>query len=129
MRPVDVKPDTYFDFPAQCNKRNVNLCLVITYESGSRKIYFQSVINLTGQKYKNLKILKHAHVIEELNGEEIISTFHEKERQKNKPLRVCNGKREKGDQLSVKWKGYDNSLNSSINANTIVQYINPIIFR
>ena len=33
----------------------------------------------------------------------------------------------KSDKLSVKWKGYDNSLNSWINANAIVQHINITI--
>ena len=53
-------------------------------------------------------------VINDLNGEEIIGTFYEKELQKTnqKEFRIEKVIRRKGDKLYVKWKGYDNSFNS-----------------
>ena len=58
-----------------------------------------------------------AYVINDLNGEEIIGCFYEKELQKSnqKELRIEKILNKKGDKLYLKWKGYDNSFNSWIN--------------
>ena len=55
------------------------------------------------------------YVLNDLNGEEIIETFHEKELQKanQQELRMEKVIKRKGDKLYVKWKGY-NSFNSWI---------------
>ena len=47
-----------------------------------------------------------------MNGEEIIESFYEKELQKanQKEFRIEKVLKRKGDNLYVKWKGYDNSL-------------------
>ena len=54
------------------------------------------------------------YVINDLNGEEIIGTFYEKELQKTnqQEFRIEKVIKRKGDKLYVKWKGYDNSFNS-----------------
>ena len=56
------------------------------------------------------------HVINDLNGEEIIGTFCEKRLQKTNQQEFRTEKviKEKGDKLYLKWKGYDSSLNSWI---------------
>ena len=56
------------------------------------------------------------YVINNLNGEEIIGTFYEKEFQKidQQEFRIEIVIREKGDKLYVKWKRYDSSFNSWI---------------
>ena len=56
------------------------------------------------------------HVINDLNGEKIIATFYEKELQKidQQEFRIEKVIKKKGDKLSVKWKGYDNSFNRCI---------------
>ena len=53
----------------------------------------------------------------DLNGEEIIGSFYEKELQKTnqKKFRIEKILTKKRDKLYVKWKGYDNSFNSWIN--------------
>ena len=52
------------------------------------------------------------YVINDLNGEEITGTFYEKELQKTnqKEFRIEKEIKRKGDNLYVKWKGYNNSL-------------------
>ena len=62
-------------------------------------------------------------VISDLNGEEIVRTFYEKELQKTsqKEFRIETVIKRKGDRLSVKWKGYDNSFNTGINMKDIMQ--------
>ena len=50
------------------------------------------------------------YVINDLNGEEIIGTFYEKELEKTNQEEFILEKliKKKGDKLYIKWKGYDN---------------------
>ena len=56
------------------------------------------------------------YVINDLNSEEIIGTFYEKELQKTnqQKLRIEKVIKKKSNKLFVKWKGYDNPFNSWI---------------
>ena len=64
------------------------------------------------------------YIINDLNGEEIVGTFYEKELKKKKQIkkefRTEKVIKRKGDKLYVKWKGYDNSFNSWIDKKYIV---------
>ena len=62
------------------------------------------------------------YVINDLNGEEIIGTFNEKELHKanRKEFRIEKLLRKKRDKLYIKWKSYDNSFNSRINKKDLV---------
>ena len=53
-------------------------------------------------------------IINDLNGEEFIGSFYEKELQKTKEFRKEKVLKRTGDKLNVKWKGYDNLFNSWI---------------
>ena len=61
-------------------------------------------------------------MISDLNGELIAGTFYEKELRKTnqKEYRIEKVIKRKGDELFVKWKGYDNSFNSWIDKKNIV---------
>ena len=65
-----------------------------------------------------IKKVKHTvpwtYVINDLNGEEIIGTFYEKELQKThqQEFRIEKIIKRKVDKLYVKWKGYDSSFKS-----------------
>ena len=60
--------------------------------------------------------------INDLNGEEIIGSFYEKELQKinQKEFRIEKVIKRKCDNLYVKWRGYNNSFNSWINKKDLV---------
>ena len=62
------------------------------------------------------------YVINDLNGEEIIGTFYEKELQKTnqQEFRIEKTIKKKGDKLYVKWKGCDSSFNSWIDKKDLV---------
>ena len=62
------------------------------------------------------------NVINDLNREEIVRTFYENELQKTnqKEFRIEKVIKRKGDKLYVKWKGYNNSLNSWIDKKTSI---------
>ena len=63
------------------------------------------------------------YVINNLNGEEIIGTFYEKELQKTnqKKFRTEKVTKRKGNKLYVKWKCYDISVNSWIDKKDIAK--------
>ena len=63
------------------------------------------------------------YVISDLNGEEIVSSFYEKELQKTnqKEFRIVKVIKMKGNKLYVKWKGYNNSFNSWINKKNLIK--------
>ena len=56
------------------------------------------------------------YVINDLNGDEIIGTFYEKELQMTyqQEFGIEKAIKRKGDRLYVKWKGYDSLFNSRI---------------
>ena len=62
------------------------------------------------------------YFINDLNGEESIGEFYEKELQKTnqKEIRIEKVIKRKGEKLYVKWKGYHNSVNSWIDKKDLV---------
>ena len=66
------------------------------------------------KKVKNT--VPRTYVINDLNGEEIIGTFYEKELQKTnqQEFRIEKVIKRKGNKLYVEWKGYDSLFNSQI---------------
>ena len=77
------------------------------------------------KKYLLLKKLKiqFRGLINDLNGEEIMRTFYEKELQKTSQEEFTIEKviKRKGDKMYVKWKGYDNSFSSWIDKKDIIK--------
>ena len=63
------------------------------------------------------------YVINDFNGEKIIKAFYEKELQKTnqQEFRIEKVIKRKGDQLYVKWKGYDSSFNSLIDKKDLIK--------
>ena len=68
------------------------------------------------------RIVPWTYVFNDLNGEEIIGTFYEKELQKanQEEFKIEKVIRKKGNKLYVKWKGYENSSNSCIDKKDLV---------
>ena len=73
------------------------------------------------KKVKNT--VQWTNVINDLNGDEIIGTFYEKELQKTnqQEFRIEKVIKRKGDKLYVKWKGYDSSFNSWIDKKDLIK--------
>ena len=65
------------------------------------------------------------HVINDLNGKEIIGTFYEKELQKTnqQEFRIEKVIKRKGDKFYVKWKGYNSSFKSWIDKKDLIKRI------
>ena len=61
------------------------------------------------------------HVINDLNGEEIIGTFYQKLQKTNqKEFRIEKVIKRKGSKIYVKWKSYDNLFNRWIDQNDFI---------
>ena len=121
MKPVDVKDNTYVDSKKEVNDKDpkvkVGGCVRISkYKNTFAKGYTPnwSQEDFVVSKIKNT--VPWIYVINDLNGEEIIGTFYEKELQKTnqKEFRIEKVIKRKGDKLYVKWEGYGNSFNSWI---------------
>ena len=121
MKAVDVNDNTCIDFGKEVNDKDpkfnvgdyvrISKCKNIFVKgyipNWSEEVFFISKIKIT---------VPWTYVVNDLNGEEIIGTFCEKELQKTnqKEFRIEKVLKKKGDKFYVKWKGYNNSLYSWI---------------
>ena len=108
-------------------KQTLNLKKMIMSEFKNLKIFLPRAIHQIGvKKSLLLKKIKNTvlwtYNISDLNDEEILGSFYEKELQKTdqKEFRIEKVIKKKGDKLLVKWKGYDNSFNISIDQKDLV---------
>ena len=85
MKPIDVKSDSYAEY-VDSNEKGPKFKVGDHVRISKYKNIFAKVYTLIGQKKSlllaKLKMLFHGLVISDLNGEEIIGTFYEKELQK-----------------------------------------------
>ena len=117
MKPVDAKDSRYIDFKKEVNDKDRKCKVGDNVKiSENKNIFAKGYIPNWSEEDFVIKKVKNTvpwtYIINYLNGEEIIGTFHEKELQKTnqKEFRTEKALRKKGDQLYVKWKGYNNSF-------------------
>ena len=121
MNPVDVKGYTYIDFNKEVNDKDPKFKIGDYVRiSKYKNIFAKGYTTYWCEEAFVIKNVENtvlwAYVIKDLNGEEIIGTFYEKELQKTNQKKFTIEKviKKKGDKLYFKWKGYDNSFNSWI---------------
>ena len=119
MKPVDAKDNTYIDFKKEVNGKDCNFRVgghvrISKYKNIFAKGYTPSWSEKVFVIEKVKNTVPWTYVINDLNREEIIGTFNEKELQKTnqQEFRIEKLIRRKGDKLYIKWKGYDNSIKS-----------------
>ena len=118
MKPINVTNDYFTEYNEDSNKRNPKLSKYKNiFAKGYAPNWSEEVFVIN--KIKNT--VPWTYVINDLNGEEIIGNFYEKELQKTnqKEFRIEKILKKKGDKLYVKWKDY-NSFNSWINKKDIL---------
>ena len=121
MKPIDVKDNTYIDFGKEVNDNDPKFKVGYHVRiSKYKNIFAKSYTPNWPEEFFVIKEIKNTvpwtYVINDLNGEEIIGTFYEKELQKidQQEFRIEKLIRKKGDKLYVQWKGYDSLFNSWI---------------
>ena len=112
MKSVHVKDNTYIDFETEVNDKDPKFKVgdyvrISKYKNIFAKGYMPNWSEevFTIGKIKNT--VPWTYVINDLNSEEIIGTFYEKELQKTnqKEFRIEKVIKKKSDKLYVKWKG------------------------
>ena len=122
MKPIEVTDDSFAEYNKEFNKTDPKFKVgdhvrISKYKNIFAKGYVPNwseevfIVN----KIKNT--VPWTYTISDLNGEQIIGSFYEKELQKTnqKEFRIEKVLKRKSDKLYVKWKGYNNSFNSWIN--------------
>ena len=117
MKPVDVKDNTYIDFEKEVNDKDPKFKVgdhvrISKYKNIFAKGYTP---NRSEEVFVVIKIkntVLWTYVINDLNGEEVIRTFYEKELQKTnqQEFRIEKVIKRKGDKLYVQLKGYYSSF-------------------
>ena len=125
MKPIDVKDNTYINTSKEINNKDPKVKVgdhvrISKYKNIFAKGYMP---NWSEEVFVIKKIKNTVPWTYVINGEENIGTFYEKELQKinQEEFRIEKVIRRKGDKLYVKWKGYDNSFNSLIDKESLVQ--------
>ena len=126
MKAVDVKDNTYIDFEKEVNDKDPKFKVGDYVRISKYKNIFAKGYMPNWSEVFIISEIKNrvpwTYVINDLNGEEIIKTFYEKELQKTnqKEFRIEKVLKKKGDKLYVKWKGYVNSFDSWIDKKDLV---------
>ena len=128
LKPIDVKDNTYINTSKEINNKDpifkvVDYVRISKYKNIFAKGY---MLNWSEEEFVIKKVkntIPWTYIINDLNDEEIIGTYYEKELQKanQEEFRIEKVIRREGNKLYVKWKGYDNSFNSWIDKASLVQ--------
>ena len=128
MKPIDVKSNTYINTDKETNDKDPKFKVGDHVRISKNKNIFAKGYNpnwseevFVIKKFKNT--VPWTYVINDLNGEEIMGTFYEKELQKTneEEFRIEKVIKRKSDKMYVKWKGYDNSFNSWIDKKDLIK--------
>ena len=128
IKPIDVKDHANINTDKEINNKDPKFKVGDHARISKYKNFFAKgyTPNWSGEVFVIKKVkntVPWTYVINDLNGEEIIGTFYEKELQKTnqEEFRIEKVIKRKGDKIYVKWKGYDNLLNSWIDKASLVQ--------
>ena len=125
MKPIEVTDNYYAGYNRFANKKNPKFKVADNVRISKYKNIFAKGYTLNwSEEFFIINKIKNTvtwtYAISDLNGEENIGRFYQKELQKtNQKFRIEKVLKRKGDQLYVKWKGYDNRFNSWINKKDI----------
>ena len=121
MKPIAVKDNTYINIGKEVTDKDPKFKVGDHVRiSKYKNIFAKGYTPNWSEEIFVIKEVKNTvpwrYVINDLNGEEIIETFYEKELQKidQQEFRIEKVIKKKGNKLYVKGKGYDNSFNSWI---------------
>ena len=127
MKPADIEDNAYIDFKKEVDDKDPKFKVgdhvrISKYKNIFAKGYTPNWSEEVFVIKKVKNTVPWTYVINDLNDEEIIGTFYEKEQQKTnqQEFRIEKVIKRKGNKLYVKWKGYDGSFNSWINKKDLV---------
>ena len=127
MKPADVKSDSFAEYNEESNEKDPKFKVrdhgrISKYKNIFAKGFQPnwSEENFIVKKIKNT--VPWTYVITDLNGEEIVGSFYEKELQNTnqKEFRIEKVIKRTGNKFYVKWKGYNNIFNSWIDNKDLI---------
>ena len=127
IKPIDVTSDCYAEYNEDSNEKDPKFKVdhpgrISKHKNVFAKGYTQnwSEEGFVVSKIKNT--VPWTYAISALNGEPMAGSFYEKELQKTsqEKFRIEKVLKRKGNKLYVKWKGYDNSLNSWVDERELI---------
>ena len=131
MKPIDVGDYSFAKYNKESNEEDPKFKVGDHVRMSKYKnIFAKGYTPNWSEKIFVIKKLKNTvpwtYVISDLNGEEIVGSFCEKELQKTnqKEFRIEKGIKRKGNKLYVKWKGCNNSFNSWIDKKDLIKRVN-----
>ena len=127
MKPIDVKSASFAEYNEESNEKDPKIIVGDHVRiSKYKNIFAKGYAPSWSEEIFVIKQIKNTvpwtYVISDLNGEEIVGSFYEKELQKTiqKEFRIEKVIKRKGNKLYVKWKEYKNSFNSWIDKKDII---------
>ena len=121
MKPIDTKSDSFAEYNEESDKKDIKIKASDNFRiSRFKNVFSKGYTPNWSEEIFIVKKIKNTvpwtYVISDLNIEEIIGSFYEKEVQKTnrKEFRIEKVIKRKGNKLYLKWKGYNNSFNSWI---------------
>ena len=131
MKPIDVASDSFDEYNEESNEKDSRFKVndhvrISKYKNIFAKVYAPNWSEEMFDVKKIKNTVTWTYVVSDLNGEEIIASFYEKELQKTnqKESRIENVIKRKGNKLYVKWKGYNNSFNRWIDKKDLIIRVN-----
>ena len=128
MKPIDVKDNTYINTDKETNDKDPKFKVGDRVRiSKYKKIFATGYSPNWSEEVFVIKKVKNTvpwtYVINDLNGEEIMGAFYEKDLQKTsqEEFRIEKVIKRKSDKMYVKWKGYNNSFNSWIDKKDLIK--------
>ena len=119
MKPIEVKDNAYVEYKKNFHKKDPKFKFgdhvwISKYKNSFAKGYTPNWSEEVFVISKIKNTVPWSYVVSDLNYEDVIRSFYEKELQKTiqKEFRIEEVLKRKGDKLYVKWKEYDNSFNS-----------------
>ena len=115
MKSVDVKPNSYGEYNEESNEKDPKFKVgdhgrISKYKNIFAKGYTRNWSEEGSVISKIKNTVPWTYVISDINGEEIVGSFYEKESQKTnrKEFRIEKVIKRKRNKLYVKWKDYGN---------------------
>ena len=128
MKPVDVKDNTYIDFKKEVNDKDPKFKVgdhvrISKYKNIFAKGYTPNWSEEVFVIKKVRNTVPWAYFINDLNSDEIIESFYEKELQKanQQEFKIEKTIKKKFDKLCVKSKAYNSSFNSWIDKKDLIK--------
>ena len=128
MKPIDVENGSFVEYNEQSNEKDPKFKVGDHVRiSKNKNIFAKGYAPNSSEEIFVVKKTKNTvpwtYVISDLNGEEIVRSFYEKELQKTnqKEFRIEKVIKRKGNKLYAKWKGYNSSFNSWIDKKDLIK--------